>query len=207
MKRKRADIACAGHQARAVSIPTTGSVPAATRDAFAFSVPLEYTTANSCGVVMNLHIRPADLADARDADSVVVLLNSYAIEPVGGGKALPRDVRDRLVPALRDIPKALVLLAFVDDAAIGIAVCFFGFPTFRARPLLNVHDLAVLPQYRGQGVGRALLQAAEDHARRHGCCRLTLEVLESNFGARGLYRSFGFDDSTVSRFLVKPLDG
>jgi len=155
---------------------------------------------------MNLHIRPADLADPRDADSITLLLNSYAIEPVGGGKPLPPDVRERLVPALRDIPRALVLLAVADGAAIGIAVCFVGFSTFRARPLLNIHDLAVLPQHRGKGAGRALLQAAEDYARRQGCCRLTLEVLESNSGARALYRRFGFDDSTISRFLVKPLD-
>jgi GNAT superfamily N-acetyltransferase len=155
---------------------------------------------------MNLRVRPADLADARDADSIAMLLNSYAIEPVGGGKPLPRAVQERLVPALRDIPRALVLLAFADEAAVGIAVCFIGFSTFRARPLLNVHDLAVLPQYRGKGAGRALLEAAEDHARRQGCCRLTLEVLESNAGARALYHRFGFDDSTISRFLVKPLE-
>jgi ribosomal protein S18 acetylase RimI-like enzyme len=155
---------------------------------------------------MNLRIRPADLTDARDADSIAMLLNAYAVEPVGGGKPLPHDVRERLVPALRDVPRAVVLLAFADDAAIGIAVCFVGFSTFRARPLLNIHDLAVLPQHRRKGVARALLQAAEDHARRQGCCRVTLEVLESNSGARELYRRFGFDDSTVSRFLVKPLD-
>jgi GNAT superfamily N-acetyltransferase len=155
---------------------------------------------------MSVRIRPADLTDARDADSIAMLLNSYAIEPVGGGKPLSRDVQARLVPALRDIPRALVLLALADDAAIGIAVCFVGFSTFRARPLLNIHDLAVLPDHRRKGVARALLQAAEDYARRQGCCRVTLEVLESNSGARELYRRFGFDDSTISRFLVKPLD-
>jgi GNAT superfamily N-acetyltransferase len=155
---------------------------------------------------MNLRIRPADLTDARDADSIAMLLNAYAIEPVGGGRPLPRDVQERLVPALRDVPRALVLLALADDAAVGIAVCFFGFSTFRARPLLNIHDLAVLPQHRRKGVARALLQAAEDYARQQGCCRVTLEVLESNSGARELYRSFGFDDSTISHFLVKPLD-
>jgi ribosomal protein S18 acetylase RimI-like enzyme len=155
---------------------------------------------------MSVRIRPADLTNARDADSVVMLLNSYAIEPVGGGKPLSRDVKERLAPALRDIPRALVLLALTDDAAIGIAVCFIGFSTFRARPLLNIHDLAVLPEHRRKGVAHALLQAAEDYARRQGCCRVTLEVLESNSGARELYRRFGFDDSTVSRFLVKPLD-
>lgn len=155
---------------------------------------------------MNLRVRPADLTDSRDAASIAMLLNSYAVEPVGGGRPLPPDVRERLVPALRDIPHALVLLALADDAAVGIAVCFIGFSTFRARPLLNIHDLAVLSQHRRKGVARALLQAAEDYARRQGCCRVTLEVLESNSGARELYRSFGFDDSTVSRFLVKPLD-
>lgn len=155
---------------------------------------------------MSFRIRPADLADARDADRITTLLNTYALEPVGGGKPLTRDVRERLVPALRAIPRALVLLAFVDETAIGIAVCFVGFSTFRAQPLLNIHDLAVLPNYRRRGVARALLQAAEDHARREGCCRLTLEVLESNSGARDLYRRFGFDESTISRFLVKPLD-
>jgi ribosomal protein S18 acetylase RimI-like enzyme len=155
---------------------------------------------------MNLHIRPADLADARDAESIPMLLNSYAIEPVGGGRPLPQDVRERLVPALKDIPRALVLLAFADDAPIGIAVCFVGFSTFRAQPLLNIHDLAVLPQHRGKGAGRALLHAAEHYARLQGCCRLTLEVLESNSGARALYRRFGFDNTTISRFLVKPLD-
>jgi ribosomal protein S18 acetylase RimI-like enzyme len=155
---------------------------------------------------MTLTIRPADLRDARDADSIAMLLNAYAIELVGGGQPLPRDVRERLVPALRDIPRALVLLALAGDEPIGIAVCFVGFSTFRARPLLNIHDLAVLPQHRRKGVARALLQAAEDYARRQGCCRVTLEVLESNLQARALYRRFGFDDSTVSRFLVKPLD-
>jgi len=155
---------------------------------------------------MKLHVRPADLADARDADSIVMLLNSYALEPVGLNGPLSRDVQEQLIPALRALPNALVLLAFADDAAIGIAVCFVGFSTFRARPLLNIHDLAVLPQHRGKGAGRALLQAAEDHARQEGYCRLTLEVLESNSGARALYRRFGFGNSTLSRFLVKPLD-
>jgi ribosomal protein S18 acetylase RimI-like enzyme len=160
---------------------------------------------------MNLRIREADLTDRRDADGVVAVLDSYAVDPIGGGQALTPEVRDRVVPALRGHPTSLVLLAFVDDEPVGVAVCFFGLSTFRARPLLNIHDLAVLPGYRGKGVGRGLLRAAEEHARRKGCCRVTLEVRDDNAPARALYGRVGFDDSmpgsTVpTRFLVKSLE-
>jgi GNAT superfamily N-acetyltransferase len=159
---------------------------------------------------MNVDIRKADFADARDAAAVVAVIDSYAVDPVGGGQPLPLEVRERLIPALRSHPTALVLLAFADEEPAGTAVCFFGLSTFKARPLLNVHDLAVIPKYRGMGVGRALLQAAEQHARLEGCCKLTLEVQEDNARARALYRSFGFDDFVVgnsapTRFLAKPL--
>ena len=159
---------------------------------------------------MNLRVREADFGDERDAKGIVAVLDSYAGAPVGGGQPLSPEVRQRLIPKLREHPTSLVLLAFVDDEPVGIAVCFFGLSTFRAAPLLNIHDLAVLPQYHGRGVGRALLTAAEDHARRKGCCKLTLEVLDDNTRARELYRRFGFDDVVVgksaTRFLAKPLE-
>jgi len=159
---------------------------------------------------MTLRIRLADLADPCDALAIVTVIDSYASDPRGGGQPLPQDVRERLVPALRDHPTALVLLAFAHDEPIGIAVCFVGFSTFRARPLLNIHDLAVLAQHRGKGVGKALLRAAEEHARRKGCCKMTLEVQDANTRARTLYQHFGFEDFVVgdsaTRFLTKPLD-
>lgn len=160
---------------------------------------------------MNLHVREADFADSRDADAIVAIIDSYAADPAGGGQALTSDARERLVPTLRDHPSALVLLAVVDDEPVGIAVCFFGLSTFWARPLLNIHDLAVLPRYRGKGIGRALLHEVEDHARRKGCCKLTLEVQENNRPARVLYQRFGFSDFVVdnlgaTRFLEKPLE-
>jgi ribosomal protein S18 acetylase RimI-like enzyme len=159
---------------------------------------------------MDLHIRKADLADSRDAAATVAVVDSYAVDPVGGGQALPPDVRERLIPALRSHPTTLVLLAFADEEPAGVAVCFFGLSTFKARPLLNIHDLAVVPKYRGMGVGRALLQAAEEHARRAGCCKMTLEVQDDNTRARALYRRCGFEDfvignSAPTRFLAKPL--
>ena len=158
---------------------------------------------------MNLHVREADFDDERDTNGFIAVLDSYASSTIGGGRALTADVRERVVPMLRAHPTSLVLLALAGDQRVGIAVCFFGLSTFRARPLLNIHDLAVLPRYQGKGVGPALLEAVEERARGKGCCKLTLEVLDENERARAVYRRFGFDDSIVgksaTRFLVKRL--
>lgn len=155
-------------------------------------------------------VREADFDNPADRAAVVDVLNSYASDPVGGGRPLRAEVRQRLIPALQAQPNALVLLAFVDGRPVGLAVCFEGFSTFEARPLLNIHDLAVLPAFRGRGVGRALLAEAERRALEAGCCKLTLEVQEDNLPARTLYERFGFTDFVVgdsapTRFVAKPL--
>ena len=75
---------------------------------------------------------------------------------------------------------------------MGLAVCFLGLSTFEARPLLNLHDLVVHPEYRGMGIGRGLLSEVEALALRLACCRVTLEVRQDNRGAMHLYSSFGF---------------
>lgn len=160
---------------------------------------------------MNLRISPADLTNPRDAHALVDVLNSYAADPVGGGVPLAEDVRRRLPAMLQDMPTALVLLAFDGDLPVGLAICFFSLSSFRARPLVNIHDLAVVPAYRGQGIGHALLTAVEEHAQRKGCCKLTLEVQDDNTPARTLYQHFGFEDvvygnSAITRFLAKKLD-
>jgi len=76
---------------------------------------------------------------------------------------------------------------------VGLANCFMGFSTFAARPLVNIHDLVVLPGYRGKGIGQALLQAVEQIAKERGCCKLVLEVRTDNPAER-LYRREGFTD-------------
>lgn len=157
-------------------------------------------------------MREAELGDAQDASGIIAVLDSYASDPVGGGVPLSAAVRTTLIDKLRQRANVLVMLAIDDTQCVGIAICFFGLSTFAAEPLLNIHDLAVLPTHRGRGIGRALLEAAERRAREDGCCKLTLEVQDGNHRARGLYRSFGFGDlvfgdSGPTRFLTKPLSG
>jgi ribosomal protein S18 acetylase RimI-like enzyme len=117
---------------------------------------------------------------------------------MGGGAGLAADVRARLGAELRERVArgtAVVLVAEQGGEAVGVAIGFLGYSTFRARPLLNLHDLAVLPAARGAGVGRALLAAVAARARALGCCKVTLEVREDNAPARRLYARAGFVDS------------
>lgn len=148
-------------------------------------------------------IREADWQEPSHGAGLIEVLDSYARGDSGGSSPLPDDVKRRLVPALAEQPSALVLLAFAEGRVVGVATCFFGFSTFAAKPLLNVHDLAVLPEFRSQGIGRALLAAAEDRARARGCAKLTLEVLETNHGARRLYEAVGFRDFELAGQLLR----
>jgi len=153
----------------------------------------------------------ADLDRSDHQEAVVAMTAAYALDEMGNGGPLPQDVLDRLVPGLRSHPTTLVLLAYVDGVPVGIATCFLGFSTFAARPLVNVHDLSVLPEHRGRGVAQALLRAVERAARERGCVKLTLEVQENNGRARRLYERAGLaqavcgDNAGGSLFYSKNL--
>ena len=139
-----------------------------------------------------LTVRRADYGDAGDAAALVALLDVYARDPMGGGKGLSQAVKASLPTALQVFPGAFSLLAFQGDEAVGLANCFTGFSTFAARPLVNIHDLAVRPEQRGKGIGRALMQAVEAEARARGACKITLEVLGGNDNAKALYAALGY---------------
>ena len=140
----------------------------------------------------------ADYANPLHADALVSLLDAYARDPMGGGEPLTEFARANLVPALAARPQAFSVLAFGEMAGIGgeipvgLVNCMEGFSTFACRPLVNVHDVAVLPQYRGQRVAEKMLALVEEIARERGACKLTLEVLQGNAGAIKLYHRVGF---------------
>ncbi len=142
----------------------------------------------------DVHVIEADLNDRRHQRAVVAMVNAYARDPMGRGQDLPEEVLRDLIPGLQRHPTSLIFLAFDDEVPVGIAVCFIGFSTFAARPLINIHDLAVAQGFRGRGIGRQLLEQVETRARALGCCKLTLEVAAENTLAQGLYRTAGFQN-------------
>jgi ribosomal protein S18 acetylase RimI-like enzyme len=134
----------------------------------------------------------ADLSNPDHSAALVSLLNDYANDPMGGHAALAPAVKQHLVAELAKRPWVRTVLAFVDGAPAGLAITMEGFSTFACKPLLNIHDLAVSPAYRGRGLSTQLLAQVEILARELGCCKITLEVLEGNKPAQASYRSFGF---------------
>lgn len=134
----------------------------------------------------------ADLSCPDHREGLLSVLDNYASVPHISGKPLPTEIREALPDRLNAHPGRVVLLAIQSDRVVGVAICFPGFSTFAARPLLNLHDLAVHGDCRGQGVGGLLLAAVDDRARELGCCRVTLEVVEDNPGAKRLYERTGF---------------
>ena len=137
-----------------------------------------------------VNIVEVDLDREEHQSDVAELVNAFALDRTGA--PLPAQAQRDLMPGLQSHPTTHIFLAYRGDSPIGIAVCFRGFSTFTARPLINIHDLLVVQDYRGQGVGKQLLQAVERKAREMDCCKLTLEVQEGNHRARQVYEAAGF---------------
>jgi ribosomal protein S18 acetylase RimI-like enzyme len=127
------------------------------------------------------------------ADALVRLINAYKEDPMGGAESkLSSGQALQLIESLRVHPTSVILFCKWREQLVGTAVCFRGFSTFLVKPLLNIHDLIVLPEYRKRGAGRLLMEACTSKARASGCCKVTLEVRADNVKAQALYRSLGF---------------
>lgn len=144
-------------------------------------------------MMTTLAVRRADYADAADAAALVMLLDAYASDPAGGGEPLSDFAKANLVPALAARPQAFSILAFDGAQPVGLVNCIEGFSTFKCRPLVNVHDVAVLSSHRGRGIAEQMLALAETIARERGAVKMTLEVLSGNVPAVKLYTRIGYE--------------
>lgn len=134
----------------------------------------------------------ADYRNTAHAAALVDLLDAYASDPAGGGKPLEAAVRQRLPAELAARPQAFSVLAYEGGQPVGLVNCIEGFSTFAARPLVNIHDVVVLPSHRGKRVAQQMFALVEEEARRRGACKLTLEVLSGNAPALRAYEREGF---------------
>lgn len=149
----------------------------------------------------NLEIVEANLSDPSHTRAILKVTQAYARDPMGLNQPLPEEVSEKLIEKMKEFPCTLSIIAYFDGEPAGVANCFYGFSTFNAARLINIHDLAVNPSYRGRGIGEALLAAVEKKARETDCCKVTLEVREDN-RARKLYERFGFEYGEPRMFFM-----
>lgn len=142
--------------------------------------------------VSRLRICRGEYNNAEHARALLLLLDAYAQDPAGGGEPLSDFAKAHLVNELAARPQAFSVLAFDDAQPVGLVNCIEGFSTFACRPLVNIHDVAVLTSHRGQRVAGQMLALVEQIARERGACKLTLEVLQGNRSAIRLYERVGF---------------
>lgn len=145
-------------------------------------------------------------ATPADVPSIAKLIRGLAVY-----EKLPEWVEE---PRLHDHlfgprPFCEVLLAEDAGRVVGFALFFHNYSTFRCRPGIFLEDLFVEPECRGQGHGKALLQAVAKLAVERGCARMEWMVLDWNEPSIRFYQSVGatpLDDWITYRLTGEPLE-
>ena len=142
--------------------------------------------------------------DFEDQDHQIALfnlMNAYMLDRMGCEKPLQADSFQDLVRGLRNQANYIGVLVKSHDKYIALANCFVNFSTFKMSSLINIHDLIVLSDYRGKGVGRFLMQSIKTIAGNRDCCKITLEVRNDNHTAQNLYLSEGFKECSPAMYF------
>ncbi|TDF42282.1 GNAT family N-acetyltransferase [Alteromonadaceae bacterium M269] len=151
----------------------------------------------------HIDIFTVDYTQQKQADDLVYLLDSYARDPMGGGESLSEFTKQNLADSLSKIPYAFSVICYVDGKPAGLVNCFEAFSSFKCRPLVNIHDVVVLSEFRGLRLSQKMLVKVEELAREKGSCKLTLEVLDGNTVAKNAYMKFGFEGYELDPVMGK----
>jgi GNAT superfamily N-acetyltransferase len=136
---------------------------------------------------MATSIRPAVPADVPQILTFIRALAAYEREP----DAVAATEADLLRDGFGPNPFYFCILADYDGQPAGFALYFFSYSTWMGRPGLYLEDLFVHPEFRGLGIGKALLERVAAIAVEKDCPRLQWEVLDWNTPAIDFYRSMG----------------
>jgi len=134
-----------------------------------------------------LNIRPASAADAPLILELIRQLAIYEREP----DAVVATEADLLRDGFGAHPLFHCLIAEWDGASAGFALYFFNYSTWRGRPGIHLEDVFVRPEFRGKGIGKALLVRVAAIAVGNQCARFQWDVLDWNQPAIDFYHSLG----------------
>ena len=154
---------------------------------------------------MNIEVKIADYLNEQQAMDIGYLLDVYSQDQMGGSQPLSESVKSSLANELSKLPHAFSIICYVDTKPAGLVNCFEAFSTFKCKPLINIHDVVVVDEFRGLGLSQKMLSKVEEIAKSKGCCKITLEVLEGNNVAKRSYIKFGFAGYELDPVMGKAL--
>ena len=143
---------------------------------------------------MKLSTLQVDLQNRLHCSQLIKLLNDYMNDPMGNNGPMDEELAPRIIAGIQTYGGYLGFFVLADDQFAGLANCNQNFSTFKAKPLLNIHDFIVAPEFRSLGAGHCLMKGILDFASQNGFCRVNLEVREDNHAAKALYHKLGFSD-------------
>ena len=132
-------------------------------------------------------IRPATPADVPTIVTLIRALAEYERLPFDVGMDEAKLNEHLFGPR----PYAEATMAEVDGKSVGFALFFHNYSTFDGKPGLYLEDLYVMPEYRGRGLGKALLVALAKLAVERSCGRVEWSVLDWNEPSIQFYESLG----------------
>ena len=134
----------------------------------------------------NLNIRLAEPADTPLILRFIKELAEY--EKLAHEVVATKEILDETLFGERSY--AEVIIAEYENMPVGYTLFFHNFSTFLGRPGIYIEDLYVTPEYRGKGIGKALLNYCAMLARKRKCGRMEWWVLKWN-PARDFYEKIG----------------
>jgi GNAT superfamily N-acetyltransferase len=141
--------------------------------------------------INTLNLRPATPADVPQILAFIRDLAEYEREP----DAVHATEADLLRDGFGSTRRFDCLIAELDHSgatlAVGFALYFHNYSTWRGHAGIHIEDLYVRPEHRGKGIGKALLTRVAAIAVAEGCTRLQWDVLEWNTSAIGFYEQLG----------------
>jgi len=143
---------------------------------------------------MELSILNVDLQNELHCAQLIKLLNDYMNDPMGNNAPMDESLAPQIIAGLKTYAGYLGFFVLSGDQFAGLANCNQNFSTFKAKPILNIHDFIVAPEFRTIGAGHFLMNGILDYASKNGFCRVNLEVREDNHAAKSLYLKVGFSE-------------
>lgn len=135
-----------------------------------------------------------DLNNEVHCEHLLRLVNDYMADGIGLGEPMPDHLGPKIIEGLKKHLGYVGFFVQVGDDFAALANCNLNFSTWKAKPLINIHDFIVSPDFRKQGVGLFLLDKIADYASKEGYCRINLEVSHDNYKAQNLYKKAGFKE-------------